>query len=310
VLAKLAYMQRYAKMRFDGKAWFVLPMRVASGKADRNSKYRALAQYFPWIDPSSIQRLVEKLKDAGYIKVGQHNARQGDKTFWYHVPEKVCKAVAASIKRYFNPAEAASPLSINCALVLNVVYRDFHLKVTKQDQRLVFNYRALSRDLGLPVSTVRSVFEKLEEQGYLLPTVVSEGKAYTLNVPNPCLLKGNGQGRKSVSKVIYVVLMAADDYSTTQKMLQEGNAIKHETTRKGKLTQLQMLEEFYLWQIEREQIKTEKKAEREAAKQKRVRRACFPDKETRKVGDAAIEAAWDKKLERRLHEVKSLALSV
>lgn len=227
VLALLAMRQRGATKRLPGEkgSWFFNPVARAAKavKANRKDKsgrdtYRPIADAVPWLSERAILDIIRKNLESGkHIKIRKEAWHWlNGNTLHYQVSKQVCEAVkkaqddvTGSQVRWFDPAEAETLRSINAALVLNLIYRDFHLKVKHEDQRLVFSRRAIAEDLGLPPSTVNAVFklleEKIEGKQYLSGCDCSAGRAYKLLVPNPSKQKGYGAGRRSVSTLITTI---------------------------------------------------------------------------------------------------------
>ena len=237
VLRHLAYLVEHTNIPpIMGKRWWWCTL--ARGPVKRYT-HQPLSDSFPWLTPKALHNIVRKLKNARLIEIGPRgmNRLNLDKTSWYHVSDDVIQTfkvdkiagrrssgVHDRNPRYFNPDEA-SKLGINCALVLNVLYRSFAVQLRKTSAKhLELNASAIGQELGLPPQTVRDSIRKLVSQRYL--STYSGGKVHALLVEIPANIeKLPSRGRKHVARLgLPVEYISSEQLAMITSALQAGNS--------------------------------------------------------------------------------------
>jgi len=108
VLKYLANRVGASKNIIDGKPWYYTTVRDLSTR-------------FPYFRKSAIADIVQRLSELGYLEINNFNRHKYDRTFWYHVPQKIRNACEDDTI-YFNSTAAREVGVMGAVLLGNFQY--------------------------------------------------------------------------------------------------------------------------------------------------------------------------------------------
>ena len=139
---------------------------------------------WPYISPSALAEITDKLVDKGLLLKGAFNKASYDRTNWYSMDTAVRKAVLGDTLLWFD-VEIAIQRGIPAGLVFHNLRYHLQGKIREHPTPDSIPYheinkRQLARDLGLSESTVKRAIESLCKHGQFLKK--DNGQGYT--IPN------------------------------------------------------------------------------------------------------------------------------
>jgi hypothetical protein len=152
VVKYLAYRVRTSKKVIDGKRRFYITIRD-------------LHERFPYFGATTIYEIVLRLQTLGYIEIGEFNDHDYDRTFWYHVSEKVCDAAEDDLI-YFDAA-VADATNVPAAVIFdNVTYRIGKYEKQGRKKQVYVSPAFLTENLPFSESTIKRGLCLLAEKNF------------------------------------------------------------------------------------------------------------------------------------------------
>jgi len=152
LLKYLAHRVNESKNVVDGKKWCYITIDD-------------LATRFPYLGHTTIYDLVLRLKKLGYIEVDNLNKHKYDRTFWYHVPEKVRDAGEEDLV-YFDSMVAADVGVPAAVLWANFKYWIGQCEEHGVEKRVVMLPAKLSELLPFHRDTIKRALKDLVSEGW------------------------------------------------------------------------------------------------------------------------------------------------
>src|SRR5579862_4261666 len=142
VLKYLANRVRESRKCVGGKQWYYATVRD-------------LQTRFPYLTKSTIGEIIRRLKELGYCEIERHNLRKYDRTFWYHVPEKVRHAAEDDVI-YFESATAQQ-----VGVVAAVIHSNFSYWIGKCEEGVKMSPADLRVVLPFSVDAIKRAIKTL-----------------------------------------------------------------------------------------------------------------------------------------------------
>ena len=286
VLSKLCHLQSKATFVKDGRKWFVCPLGRRATTKEASKTYQPLSDYFPWLGFKALHKIVQKLEEKKYITIGRgFNKWKKDRTLWYSVSKASMKKWYYKENRvFFNPADAKAFKNVSRAIVLNILYREFHLEGRPDNEYLTISRNKIATETGLALSSVSNIISHFE-QIKLLQGFKEIGRYKLMLKDNPCNMRGRG-ARPKIGKLGEPIESTACESNPHGKPIErvipkservevaDGAWLTIEEPRQPPTDRslLQMIENVLLSQIESDQSMEAKKQRKIAARKKVVPR--------------------------------------
>jgi hypothetical protein len=145
---------RVGKSKNDvaGKKWFYI-------------KIKDLKKHYPYLSASALLSIVHTLEDIGYCEIANHNKYKYDRTFWYHVPERIRNAAEEEL-RYFN-SELAAEVGVPAAVFIdNFQYWLGQCIERGVEQRVRMSPRILVDLMPFSERTIKRGLKTMEDKNY------------------------------------------------------------------------------------------------------------------------------------------------